>query len=88
MFGLDMSGGDITKFAHVNAVIASIENSADWDIAESPEKLYFYQLRAAQNVDIFEPFNDEQNCLIEYLNSRRAGRRLCDYAFRVYAQSA
>ena len=70
MFGLDMSGGDITKFARVNAVIASIAGSADWDIAESPEKLYFYQLRAAQNVDIFEPFNDEHNCLIESLNSR------------------
>jgi len=56
-------------------------------VAESPDKLYFYQLRGAQNVDIFEPFTDEQKSLMDYLTQRKAGRRLCDYAWRIYAQS-
>jgi len=82
-----MSGGDITDFARLNAVIASIEDDDDWDVAQSAEKLHFYQLRGAHNVGIFEPFTDEQNCLMDYLASRMAGRRLCDYAWRIFAQS-
>lgn len=75
------------QFARVNAVIRSVENSKNWDVAETPEKLYFYQLRAAQNVGILEPFTDEQACLMDYLTQRMAGRRLCDYAWRIFAQS-
>jgi hypothetical protein len=65
-----------SKYSRIQAVITSIERDTDWDIAENDEKLYFYQLRAAQNVNIFEPFTDEQASLIDYLSQRRAGRRL------------
>lgn len=78
---------DATKYARVNAVISSIEDGTNWDVAESPEKLYFYQIRAAQNMDIFEPYSEEQTTLMTYLTDRMAGRRLCDYAWRIYAQS-
>jgi len=76
-----------SRYNRIQAVITSIERDTDWDIAENDEKLYFYQLRATQNVNIFEPFTDEQTSLIDYLSQRRAGRRLCDYAWRLFAQS-
>jgi len=82
-----MSGQVLTRFARVNATITSIQEDNDWDVAENSEKLYFYQLRAAQNVNIIEPFTDEQTALMDYLTQRQAGRRLCDYAWRVFAQS-
>lgn len=84
-----MSGILRQDFARVASVIRSIETTqyAAWDTAETPEKLYFYQLRAAHNVDIFEPYTAEQAALNAYLSRRNAGRRLCDYAWRLYAQS-
>jgi len=57
-----------------------------WD-AESEDRLHFYILRAAQNVKRFEPFTDSEKALIHYLTQRMAGKRLCDYAWRMFAQS-
>ncbi len=75
------------SYPRVNAVIASVEASSDWDIASSASNTYLYQLLATQNVGIFEPFNAEQTALNDYLAKRRAGKRLCDYAWRLFAQS-
>lgn len=69
------------------AIIECIEAVNDWDEAETSDKRHFYQLRAAHKVGIFEPFTTEQQSLISYLDNRNAGRRLCDYAWRLYAQS-
>ena len=82
-----MSNAAGNKFEHVDAVIASIESDMDWDVADSAEKLHFYQLRAAHNVGIFEPFTEDQEYLMDYLTQRLAGKRLCDYAWRAFAQS-
>ncbi len=77
-----------TGFARVDAVIRSIENGPEiGDVAETPEKAHFYQLRAAGNVDIFEPYTEEQAALNHYLTRKRAGKKLCDYAWRLFAQS-
>lgn len=78
---------ETVKYALVRAIIHSVENDKNWDMAESNEKLYFYQLRAAGNVGVFEPFKEDQIALMDYLSRRRAGKRLCDYAWRAYAQS-
>ncbi len=82
-----VSAKDMTKYMRVNAVIAAINNDTNWDIAESAEKMHFYQLRAAHNVGIFEPFTESQQYLMDYLTNRLAGKRLCDYAWRAFAQS-
>jgi len=74
-------------YPRVDAVIKSVQQSEDWDIATTVGDSYLYQLRAAHNVDIFEPFTAEQTVLNNYLGARRAGKRLCDYAWRLYAQS-
>jgi len=75
-------------FPRVEAVIASVEQcDEDWDIASSASNAYLYQLLATQNVDIFEPFTSEQTALNDYLAAKRAGKRLCDYAWRLFAQS-
>ncbi len=71
----------------VDAVKKSIESDRDWDTAESEEKLHFYILRAAQNVNRFEPFSEPETELNSYLTERMAGKRLCDYAWRMFAQS-
>lgn len=71
----------------VDAVRKAVEGDCDWDVAESEEKLYFYILRAAQNLDRFEPFSEDEIALNTYLASRMAGKRLCDYAWRMFAQS-
>ena len=77
-----------TGFPRVDAAIKSIAlNPETHSLAETPEKAYFYQLRAAQNLGIFEPFTDEQKALNAYLSKCRAGKKLCDYAWRLYAQS-
>jgi len=47
----------------------------------------FYILRAAQNVNRFEPFSEPETELNNYLTDRMAGKRLCDYAWRMFAQS-
>jgi hypothetical protein len=74
-------------FPAVDAVRQAIEQDSDWDVAESTEKLHFYTLLAAQNVDRFEPYTDVETALNTYLTSRMAGKRLCDYAWRVLAAS-
>jgi len=73
----------------VDAVRKAIESDAasEWDRAESADKLHFYILRAAQNVERFEPFTETELALNAYLESRMAGKRLCDYAWRMLAQS-
>ncbi len=75
------------SYPRVGAVIASVEASGDWDIASSAPNAYLYQLLATQNIGIFEPFSAEQTALNDYLAKRRAGKRLCDYAWRLFAQS-
>lgn len=71
----------------VDAVRKAIEADSNWDVADSTEKLHFYILRAAQNVGRFEPFSEDELALNAYLESRMAGKRLCDYAWRMFAQS-
>jgi len=74
--------------AAVVAVCQAIECDSKWDRAESEAKLHFYILRAAQNVGRFEPFTKDEQALNAYLASRMAGKRLCDYAWRLLAASA
>lgn len=76
----------INSFA-ISAIRQAIECSNDWDVASSSEKLNFYILRAAQNVGRFEPFTDNEVALNTYLTQRMAGKRLCDYAWRLLAAS-
>jgi len=71
----------------VDAVRLAVEHDDDWDIAESEAKLHFYILRAAQNVNRFAPFTEDETALNTYLSSRMAGKRLCDFAWRMLAQS-
>jgi hypothetical protein len=78
---------DLSGYPAVEAVRKAIEADRDWDTAESTEKLHFYILRAAQNVDRFEPFSESELALNRYLTARMAGKRLCDYAWRMFAQS-
>jgi len=77
----------LSGYAAVDAVRKAVEHDSDWDIAESEEKLHFYILRAAQNVERFAPFSREEGALNTYLVKRRAGKRLCDFAWRMFAQS-
>lgn len=77
----------LSKYAAVEAVRKAVEADVDWDKAENEDKLHFYILRAAQNVERFEPFEDEEMALNSYLTNRMAGKRLCDYAWRMFAQS-
>jgi len=74
-------------YPRVDSVIASIEATHSWDIAQTTEAAYMYQLRAAQNINIYPPFSDEHQLLNCYLMARMAGLRLCDYAWRLFAQS-
>jgi len=78
---------NLKNLTAVQAARKAIEADRDWDIAESEEKLYFYILRAAQNVNRFDPCSEAELALNAYLTSRMAGKRLCDYAWRVFAQS-
>lgn len=71
----------------VDAIRKSIESDDNWDVATCSDKLHFYILRAAQNVGRFEPFNDNETALNTYLAQRMAGKRLCDYAWRMLAAS-
>lgn len=76
-----------TGFARVDAVIASLSLTPDWPHAAKPSDCYLYQLSSAMNLNIFEPFTEEQAALSNYLTQMQAGKRLCDYAWRLYAQS-
>ena len=71
----------------VDAVRKAVEADCDWDVSQCEEKLHFHILRAAQNVGRFEPFTEDEIALNAYLASRMAGKRLCDYAWRMFAQS-
>jgi len=75
----------------LDAVIQSIEvcppSGEGWDAAQLPSQTFLYILRAAHNVKAFQPFTQEQKALNTYLMERLAGRRLCDYAWRLLAQS-
>jgi hypothetical protein len=77
----------LSGFPAVDAVRQAIENDSDWDVAESAEKLHFYIILAAQNVGRFEPYTDPEIALNTYLTDRMAGKRLCDYAWRLLAAS-
>lgn len=99
MYGQSVAGGATGWVTNMNANLQlkshpaveaarkAIESDCDWDRAESEEKLHFYILRAAQNVNRFEPFSEAEQALNAYLTRRMAGKRLCDYAWRVFAQS-
>jgi len=76
-----------TGFARVDAVIASVSQTQDWADAKTADECYLYLISSAMNLSIYEPFTEEQMALSEYLTARRAGKRLCDYAWRLYAQS-
>lgn len=76
-----------TGFDRIDAVIASVEQTSKWAKAKTASECYLYQLSSAMNLNIFEPFTDEQAALNNYLAARQAGKRLCDYAWRLYAQS-
>lgn len=69
------------------SIIRAIESSEDWDSAKSENEVFLYQLRAAHNVGALEPLTAEQKSLNLYLQYRRAGRKTCDYAWRMLAQS-
>lgn len=75
----------------LEGVIQSIEFGADsqkdWDSAKIPSQTLLYILRSAHNVGVSQPFTEEQKALNTYLMERLAGRRLCDYAWRLLAQS-
>jgi len=79
------SGG--TGFPRIDAVITSVEQTLDWGEAGTASECHLYQVRSAMNLNIFEPFTEEQTALHKYLSARLAGKRLCDYAWRLYAQS-
>jgi hypothetical protein len=76
-----------TNFPRVDAVIASVVQTHNWKEAASVSACHLYQISSAMNLNIFEPFTEEQMALSEYLTQRCAGKRLCDYAWRLYAQS-
>jgi len=76
-----------TGFFRIDAVIQSVMQKDDWAPSLTRRETYLYQLRSTLNLNIFEPFTEEQTALNDYLAARRAGKRLCDYAWRLYAQS-
>jgi len=76
-----------TGFPRVDAVITSVEQTRDWGEANTASECYLYQVRSAMNLNFFEPFTEEQTALNDYLAERCAGKRLCDYAWRLYVQS-
>ena len=78
---------EATGFLRVDAVIESIVQKDDWQKAATACDAYLYQLSSAMKLNIFEPFTPEQIALSDYLAARQAGKRLCDYAWRLYAQS-
>ncbi len=73
--------------SRLRATIKAIEVVSQWDRAETSAQNFLFQLKAAQSLEIFQPFTAEQQALSDYLSARMAGRRLCEYAWRSYAQS-
>lgn len=76
-----------TGFARIDAVIASVSQTQDWAKAATSSECYLYQISSAMKLGIYEPLTEEQMALSDYLTQRQAGKRLCDYAWRLYAQS-
>lgn len=76
------------KNPHVKAIITAIANQRNGDKAESREAGYFYLLRAAHKVDVFEPFCAEQTLLNDLLLEMQAGRESCQYAWELYAKKS
>ena len=76
-----------TGYPRIDAVIASAEQTKNWTRAATASETHLYLISSAMNLGIFEPFTQEQTALQTYLTQRRAGKRLCDYAWRLYAQS-
>ena len=74
----------VGTFPRIDAIIRSINVGDPWEKATTSEACHMYQIRAAMNMDIFEPFSDEQQALNAYLSQRIAGLRLCDYAWRLF----
>lgn len=70
----------------VEAVRKAVEIYSDWDTAESVDKLHVYILHAAQNMGRIQPYSADEVALNTYLADRMAGKRLCDYAWRIFAQ--
>ena len=77
----------VGTFPRIDAIIRSINAGDPWERATTSEACHMYRIRAAMNMDIFEPFSDEQQALNAYLSHRIAGLRLCDYAWRLFSQS-
>lgn len=75
-----------SRFAAVNAVCKAVESDNGWDQSNGEAELHFHILRAAQTVGRFEPFREDEHALNEYLVNRMAGKRLCDYAWRMFSQ--
>ena len=74
----------VGTFPRIDAIIRSINVGDPWEKATTSEACHMYRIRAAMNMDIFEPFSDEQQALNAYLSHRIAGLRLCDYAWRLF----
>jgi len=78
----------VGRYPKIDAVIASIDFGGEpWEKAKTAEAGHMYQIRAAQNMDIYEPFSDEQTALNAYLTQIQASLRHCDYAWRLFVQS-
>jgi hypothetical protein len=77
----------VAKSPRLIATIDAIETVTHWDRADTPTQNFLYQLKAAQSLEIFQPFSPEEQALSDYLSARMAGRRLCEYAWRTYAQA-
>jgi len=74
-------------YPRILLLIRNIEQCRDWDRARRAQDTKFYLMRAAIKLGFCEPYTDEQKALNDYLFARQADIRLCDYAWRVYAQS-
>lgn len=74
-------------FPRIDAIIGSIEIGKPWESASTSEAGHMYQIRAAMNMNIYQPFSEEQKALNQYLTDCQAGLRLCDYAWRLFVQS-
>jgi len=73
--------------AAIEAVRNAVEDHGPSDVAQSPAAVQRYILLAAQNIGRFEPFTPREKKLNTYLHERMAGQRLCDFAWRMLAQS-
>lgn len=75
------------NISKIDAIISSMDVGPAWEKASTAEATYMYQIRAAMNMNIYQPYSDEQKALNQCLTDRQAGLRLCDYAWRLFVQS-